>query len=986
MATLFSVECKPYFDWQSIGLVHSYRKAKQPGPITRLLSCTPEQLETYQNLNITPTMIVPSYTHHPVSGDWYPAINKPVGVLHWVLHSPQAQEVDWVVILDADQIMRGPIDPWELKAKKGQPVAAYYGYLIGCDNILAQLHTKHPHLCDKVGGFIVMHIEDLRKFAPLWLSKTEEVRADKAHYWTNITGDIYGQGWISEMYGYSFGAAELELRHQINNWLMLYPGYEPAPDQDVRLLHYGLPFGVDSWRFGKSEHHNDAIVNDCNRLFPTPPFPEDVADTEPTKRLAALYSIETVNTINEGLVIHHATHGCPEPEPSRYLSFLKANIVKGLGNGALEGQYPPNPVAELTTSARGRLLVWWWWVLRGRQPPPPSREEEEAEADVAEGGVEVEEQAAEVDAAVPPPLHKPGPPSVADLWNPLQAPGRPKMATIFSVECNTYFDWQALGLFYSFARSGQPGPITRLLSCTDEDLESYRGMDMGPTLAVPSWSRHPITGEWYPAINKPVGVNHWLKHSEQANEVEWVLILDADMILRSPILPWELDAEKGRPVSAPYDYLIGCDNILGQLHMKNPLLCDKVGGYIVMHIDDLRTFAPLWLSKTEEVRADKAHYATNITGDIYGEGWISEMYGYSFAASDLELRHTRNNDIMLYPGYQPLKDVEPALLHYGLEFMAGDWEFDKSKWHNQDMAFDCTLLFPEPADPATITNEDELERRKMLINIETVQTLNYALKDYHAKKGCRPGDEKVMDKPDQAAADEGWDAAQEAGEQEGEGGEEGAGAEREEATMVHDEAGDKVEEGGGKDMGGEEDGGGEATSKTEEGGGGGGGQFVAAEDRTNLDVGGDSGDDGGNGAEAEQRQDDEAGGAESRKLIDVSGDGHLGDELRGMLQKPPVYSVLGLAIPEDSWLMEVLAEHPRWWMVGPWVIIVATFVILMLRSLCKKGGKSKSRKGSVRRSAAARGQATAAVPKLAAGNGVPQWAVSDKHPGKDWTA
>lgn len=54
-----------------------------------------------------------------------------------------------------------------------------------------------------------MHVDDLRALAPLWLSKTEEVRQDKSHWSTNITGDIYGMGWISEMYGYSFGAAEV---------------------------------------------------------------------------------------------------------------------------------------------------------------------------------------------------------------------------------------------------------------------------------------------------------------------------------------------------------------------------------------------------------------------------------------------------------------------------------------------------------------------------------------------------------------------------------------------------------------------------------------------------------------------------------------------------------------------------------------------------------------------------------------------------------
>lgn len=85
----------------------------------------------------------------------------------------------------------------------------FFSYLIGCDNELAKLHTRHPEACDKVGGVIIMHIDDLRKFAILWLHKTEEVRADTAHYGRNITGDIYESGWMSEMYGYSYGAAEV---------------------------------------------------------------------------------------------------------------------------------------------------------------------------------------------------------------------------------------------------------------------------------------------------------------------------------------------------------------------------------------------------------------------------------------------------------------------------------------------------------------------------------------------------------------------------------------------------------------------------------------------------------------------------------------------------------------------------------------------------------------------------------------------------------
>jgi len=59
------------------------------------------------------------------------------------------------------------------------------------------------------------------------------------------------------------------------------------------------------------------------------------------------------------------------------------------------------------------------------------------------------------------------------------------------------FDWQTVGLMHSFRLSGQPGNITRLLSCTDEDLKNYKGHDLAPTHYVPSMSQHPLTGDWY---------------------------------------------------------------------------------------------------------------------------------------------------------------------------------------------------------------------------------------------------------------------------------------------------------------------------------------------------------------------------------------------------------------------------------------------------------------------------------------------------------
>ncbi|RVW68981.1 Peptidyl serine alpha-galactosyltransferase [Vitis vinifera] len=76
-----------------------------------------------------------------------------------------------------------------------------------------------------------------------------------------------------------------------------------------------------------------------------------------------------------------------------------------------------------------------------------------------------------------------------------EAPWR--IHTLFSVECQNYFDWQTVGLMHSFKKARQPGPITRLLSCTDDEKKNYRGMNLAPTLEVPSMSRHPEleTGE-----------------------------------------------------------------------------------------------------------------------------------------------------------------------------------------------------------------------------------------------------------------------------------------------------------------------------------------------------------------------------------------------------------------------------------------------------------------------------------------------------------
>ena len=64
------------------------------------------------------------------------------------------------------------------------------------------------------------------------------------------------------------------------------------------------------------------------------------------------------------------------------------------------------------------------------------------------------------------------------------SPAAANVHTVFTTECGTYFTWQALGMVYSHKKSGQPGKITRLMSCTDEQWASYPDKDLVPTHRV----------------------------------------------------------------------------------------------------------------------------------------------------------------------------------------------------------------------------------------------------------------------------------------------------------------------------------------------------------------------------------------------------------------------------------------------------------------------------------------------------------------------
>ncbi|GJW24065.1 hypothetical protein Tco_0037876, partial [Tanacetum coccineum] len=85
----------------------------------------------------------------------------------------------------------------------------------------------------------------------------------------------------------------------------------------------------------------------------------------------------------------------------------------------------------------------------------------------------------------------------------------------------------------------------------EDSIQIISHLRAGPP-DVPSMSQDRLTCNWYPAINKLAAMLHWLNHVE--SDAEYIGILDADIIMRGPITPWEFKAARGIPVSTPYDY------------------------------------------------------------------------------------------------------------------------------------------------------------------------------------------------------------------------------------------------------------------------------------------------------------------------------------------------------------------------------------------------------------------------------------------------
>ena len=340
----------------------------------------------------------------------------------------------------------------------------------------------------------------------------------------------------------------------------------------------------------------------------------------------------------------------------------------------------------------------------------------------------------------------------------IDAPGRREMDDyhyVFSADCQPYMTWQARALYDSWRAIGSPGRITRLLSCTEAQYETYAHLDVVPdTVKCPDfvWYAKEKYGDadGYAAYNLPGGMNHWAQNV--GTDRKWVVKLDADMLLLKPLTVEEIPAKRGTAASGEYDYLVGTRNGMAKwfLNEEEERLIAPVGGWEIFDAKDFMALTPYWLEYTAKVRMDRrVWWPYRGTGDEYitergPRPWISEMYGFVFGCAKAGIRHNVMSSIQLYAGYTPwdTQTEDPYIIHYGLKMTEGEYDWDKhyDEGHLERMTCDTMDAKPFPVvklpqAPNEGASRDEVRRYiKVKIMYKTVSSINDAVQRYNFER------------------------------------------------------------------------------------------------------------------------------------------------------------------------------------------------------------------------------------------------------------
>lgn len=306
---VFSTECLPYFDWQSLALYFSIKRTNPHMKVVRLMACDsydPEKdtigkiIETFVHENMRHSNLVPE--------KGYPSYNKPFSLFEYF--QKKNDDSEYFIILDSDMIVREHMDPKKLGVKSGVVFSSEYKYLIGAENNFKDRFLVTRNQVDKVGGIYMFHKNDVSDLSLLWFEYTKKVREFIIYNLETFLKETLSiedyhdekkrvqAQWHAEMYGYIFAASHLNIKHIEKKGFLLYAGFPPAQQIRPSIVHYGIPFKIGEFTFDKLRLEKFDVRHCDMDMFFNSGYNENTTKTD-------LISIETLGYINSGICMFY---------------------------------------------------------------------------------------------------------------------------------------------------------------------------------------------------------------------------------------------------------------------------------------------------------------------------------------------------------------------------------------------------------------------------------------------------------------------------------------------------------------------------------------------------------------------------------------------------------------------------------------------------------------------------------------------------------
>ena len=224
--------------------------------------------------------------------------------------------------------------------------------------------------------------------------------------------------------------------------------------------------------------------------------------------------------------------------------------------------------------------------------------------------------------------------------------------TIYSISNSPYQEWQADLLDYSFAKSGQPGSLVRLVS---EDLD-HVGREIslssvGDTFSSPAYEG--ATGSFkYKPMNKPGALGYFLNETEvgqKLDDTDVVILVDPDMIFTKE---WTPDFDEGTVFGQKWK---GYSRGYCKKTSKEDRFCPRTDNDALMY-----PFA-IYVKDLRKIVKDYYEYSKYYTQT---RDWMQEMTALVLAMNKNGLKIETEENIGICNNWDNNNDEDAPLVHY----------------------------------------------------------------------------------------------------------------------------------------------------------------------------------------------------------------------------------------------------------------------------------------------------------------------------------